>query len=72
MPKLNKLIISYISSKFFEKKLRLSNDNYQRIYKLIMDLIPNNWKHLATLTEISQKPLLKTIIIIITIKALGK
>ena len=33
----------------FEKKLGLSNVNQERMYKLCMDFIPNDWKHLATL-----------------------
>ena len=44
----------------FEKKLGLTNVNHETMYfKIIMDLIPNDWRHLATLTETSQKPLLQ-------------
>ena len=32
----------------FEKKLGLSNINHERMHKLIMDLIPNDWNHIAT------------------------
>ena len=31
----------------FEKKIGISNVNHERICKLIMDLIPNDWKHIA-------------------------
>ena len=45
-----------ISSAFL-KKLDFPTANHKR-YKLVMGLIPNDWKHLLR-TEISQKSLLK-------------
>ena len=33
----------------FQKELGLSNVNHERMYKLIMDLIPDDWKHIGTL-----------------------
>ena len=29
----------------FEKELGLSNVNHKIMYKVIMELIPNDWKH---------------------------
>ena len=40
----------------FEKKLGLSNAKHERMYKLIMDLIPSDWKYFETF----RKRLLKT------------
>ena len=35
----------------FDEKLSFPIVNHEKIYKLIMDLIPNDWKHLlGTLT----------------------
>ena len=48
-----------MSSTTFEEKLGFPIANHKRIYKIIMDLIPNDWKHLLK-TEISLKFLLKT------------
>ena len=36
---------SLISSMTFEKELGLSNVNHKIMYKVIMELIPNDWKH---------------------------
>ena len=47
-----------ISSTTFDEKLGFPTANHKRIYKLIMDLTPNDWKHLLR-TEFSQKSLLK-------------
>ena len=33
----------------FQKELGLSKVNHDRMYKLIMDLIPDDWKHIGTL-----------------------
>ena len=51
-----------ISSTIFDEKLGFPTGNLKRIliYKLIMDLIPNNWKHLLNKALTSQKSLLKT------------
>ena len=48
-----------ISSTTFDEKLGFPTGNHKRIpiYKLIMDLIPNNWKHF----EAFQKSFLKTL-----------
>ena len=43
----------------FDEKLGFPTANHERIYKLIMELIPNDWKHLLR-TESSQKSLLRT------------
>ena len=43
----------------FEEKLGFPTANHERIYKLIMDLICSDWKHLLR-TETSQKFLLKS------------
>ena len=42
-----------ITSMTFEKKLDLSNVKHERMYKLIMGLVPSNWKRMLR-TEISQ------------------
>ena len=47
-----------ICSTTFDKKLGFPTSNHKRIYKLIMDLIPNDSKHLLR-TETFQKTLLK-------------
>ena len=44
----------------FEKELGLYNVKHEWMYKPIMDLIPNNWKHILLWTETSQKSLLTT------------
>ena len=41
------------------EKLSFSTVDHKRIYKFIIDSIPNDWKHLLR-TETSQKSLLKT------------
>ena len=41
-----------------EEKLSLPNANHNRIYKLIVELIPSDWIHLLT-TKVSQQFLLK-------------
>ena len=51
--------LGLISCKTFDEKLSFHTTNHKRIFKLIMDLIPNDWKHLLR-TEIFQKSLLKT------------
>ena len=33
----------------FKKKIGLSDVNNKRMYKLILDSIPNEWKHMAPL-----------------------
>ena len=43
----------------FEEKLDLSNVNHKRLYKLIMVLVPNDWKQTLR-TEAPKKSLLKT------------
>ena len=43
----------------FDEKLSFAAANHERIYKLIMDLILNDWKHILR-TEIFQKTFLKT------------
>ena len=44
----------------FWKKLGISNVNHERMHKLIMDLTPNDWKHIATLNwNFSKTPLKK-------------
>ena len=43
----------------FDKKLGFSTANHKRIYKRIMDLVPNDWKHLLRI-DTSQKSLLET------------
>ena len=48
-----------ISSRTSDKKLGFPSANHKVIYKLIMDLPPNNWKHLLS-TETSEKLLLTT------------
>ena len=48
-----------ISSTTFDEKLSFPIANHKRLYKLTMDLIPNDCKHLLR-TVISQKSLLKT------------
>ena len=53
------LIICLIISMTFEKKLDLSNVKHERMYKLIMGLVPSNWKRMLR-TEISQISVLKT------------
>ena len=47
-----------ISSVSFREKLSLLNVNHNRIYKSIVELIPNNWIHLLK-TKTSQQSLLK-------------
>ena len=37
----------------FDKKLGFTTANHKRIYRLIMNLVPNDWNHLLR-TEISQ------------------
>ena len=59
----------WIYSATFNEKLGFPTDSHERIYKLIMELIPNDWKHLLR-TDTSHKSLLKSSIT--TIKALGK
>ena len=44
---------SQISSTTIDKKIDFLTTNHKRIYKLIIDLIPNDWKHLLK-TETSQ------------------
>ena len=48
----------FISSTSFEEKLNLSTANHNRIYKSIIELIPNDWIHLLK-TRTSQQSLLK-------------
>ena len=48
-----------ISSTIFDKKLGFPTTNHKRIYRLIMNLIFNDWKHLIR-TQTSQKSFLKT------------
>ena len=53
------LLPGLISSTIFDEKLGFPTVSYKRIYKLIMDLIPNDWKHLHRI-QTSQKTSLKT------------
>ena len=48
-----------ISSMTFDEKLCFSTANHKRIYKRIMDLVTNDWKHLLRI-DTSQESLLKT------------
>ena len=48
-----------ILSPTFDKTVGFPTANRKRIYKLIMDFIPNDWKHLLR-TETTQKSILKT------------
>ena len=48
-----------ISSTAFDEKLGFPTAKHKWIYKLVMDLIPNDWKHLLR-TETFQKSLIKT------------
>ena len=48
-----------ISSTKFDEKLSFPTANHKIIYKRIMNLVPNNFKHLFR-TETSQKSLLET------------
>ena len=48
-----------ISSTTFDKEIGFLTANYERIYKIIKDLILSDWKHLLR-TETSQKYLLRT------------
>ena len=43
----------------FDEKLSFAAANHERIYKLIMDLILNDWKHILR-TKTFQKSFLKT------------
>ena len=47
------------SSTTFNEKLGFPTASHKRIYKFIMDLIPNDWKHLLK-TDTSQISILKT------------
>ena len=47
-----------ILSVSFSEKLNLPNVNHNKIYKSVIELIPNNWIHLLK-TKTSQKSLLK-------------
>ena len=53
------LLPGLISSTIFDEKLGFPTVSYKRIYKLIMDLIPNDWKHLHRI-QTSQNTSLKT------------
>ena len=48
----------FLSFMSFEEKLSLPNANHSRIYKSIVELIPNDWIHLLE-TKTSQQFLLK-------------
>ena len=52
------LQLGFVSSMSFEGKLSLPNANYNRIYKSIVELIPNDWIQLFK-TKTSQQSLLK-------------
>ena len=52
------LQLGFVSSMSFEEKLSLPNANYNRIYKSIVELIPNDWIQLFK-TKTSQQSLLK-------------
>ena len=43
----------------FDEELGFPNANHKRIYKFMMDLIPNDWKHLLR-TATSQKSILRS------------
>ena len=53
------LQLGLVSCKTIDEKPSFHTTNHKRIFKLIMDLIPSDWKHLLR-TEIFQKSLLKT------------